>query len=187
MWSHRIDFIEDDVLASDLPPDRADFAVSTFGLKTFKPEQHTRLAALIARVLRPGGTFALIEASDPRGWWLRPLYLLHLKVILPLIERVLLRGAQDFAMIGTYTANVRDASELAAMLRAQGLEVEFTRYLFGCATGVSGRKVGSASQLRFGWRERRHSGSVMLQPWFRLDRAKLCRAGALRPWRSSLA
>jgi demethylmenaquinone methyltransferase/2-methoxy-6-polyprenyl-1,4-benzoquinol methylase len=61
-------------------------------------------------------------------------------VILPLIERLLLRGAQDFAMIGTYTANFSDASGLAAMLRAQGLEVRFIRYFFGCATGVAGRK-----------------------------------------------
>ena len=28
----------------------------------------------------------------------------------------------------------------ADMLRAEGLEVEFRRYFFGCATGVSGRK-----------------------------------------------
>ena len=140
--AHRIEFIEDDVLASDLAPGSADFVVSTFGLKTFNPEQHARLAALIARVLKEGGTFSLIEASDPKGWWLRPLYLLHLKVILPLIERVFLRGAQDFAMIGAYTANFGDASGLAAMLRAQGLEVEFIRYFFGCATGVAGRKIG---------------------------------------------
>lgn len=140
--SHRIEFIEDDVLASELAPESADFVVSTFGLKTFNPEQHARLAALIARVLKPGGTFSLIEASDPKGWWLRPLYLLHLKVILPLIERVLLRGAQDFAMIGTYTANFGDAGQFAAMLRAQGLEVAFIKYFFGCATGVAGWKSG---------------------------------------------
>jgi SAM-dependent methyltransferase len=42
--AHRIEFIEDDVLASDLPPESADFVISTFGLKTFNPEQHARLA-----------------------------------------------------------------------------------------------------------------------------------------------
>jgi ubiquinone/menaquinone biosynthesis C-methylase UbiE len=94
--AHRIEFIEDDVLASDLPSGSADFVISTFGLKTFNPEQHARLAALIARVLKPGGAFSMIEASDPKGWWLRPLYLFHLKVILPLVERTLLRGAGFF-------------------------------------------------------------------------------------------
>ena len=66
--AHRIEFIEDDVLASDLQAESADFVISTFGLKTFNPDQHARLAALIARVLKPGGVFSMIEASDPKGW-----------------------------------------------------------------------------------------------------------------------
>lgn len=138
--AHRIAFIEDDVLNSNLPDSSADFIVSTFGLKTFNPEQHRRLATLVARCLKPGGVFSMIEASDPKGWWLRPLYLLHLRLVLPLIERLVLRGAQDFAMIGSYTANFGDASDFADMLRAEGLEVEFRRFFFGCATAVSGRK-----------------------------------------------
>jgi ubiquinone/menaquinone biosynthesis C-methylase UbiE len=138
--AHHIDFIEDDVLVSDLPDESADFIVSTFGLKTFDAGQHARLASLVARVLRPGGSFSMIEASDPKGWWLRPLYLLHLLVVLPLVERLFLKGARDFAMIGTYSMNFGDAAGMAGLLRAQGLEVSFRRYFFGCATGVVGRK-----------------------------------------------
>lgn len=143
--SHRIDFVEDDILRSDLPAASCDFIISTFGLKTFDRDQHRRLAELVAHTLRPGGVVSMIEASDPKGWWLRPLYLFHLKVFLPLIERTLLRGAQDFAMIGTYCSNFGDAESFAGMLREQGLEVRFTRYFFGCATGVSGRKPDGAS------------------------------------------
>lgn len=142
--AHHIDFIEDDVLASDLKDESADFIVSTFGLKTFDAGQHARLAALVARVLKPGGSFSMIEASDPKGWWLRPLYLLHLLIVLPLVERLFLRGARDFAMIGTYSMNFGDAAGMADLLRAQGLEVSFRRYFFGCATGVAGRKPAQA-------------------------------------------
>lgn len=138
--AHRIAFIEDDVLASDLPDASADFIVSTFGLKTFNSEQHAKLARLVARCLRPGGVFCMIEASDPKGWWWRPLYLFHLKVVLPLVGRTLLNGAQDFSMIGTSSTNFGDASAVAEMLRAEGLEVEFKRFFFGCATAVAGRK-----------------------------------------------
>ena len=138
--AHKIDFIEDDVLESTLPPASADMVVSTFGLKTFNADQHRRLARLVARVLKPGGAFSLIEASDPKGWWLRPLYLFHLKIVLPMIERIFLRGAQDFTMIGTYSTNFGNAAAFAEMLREAGLEVTYTRYVFGCATGVSGRK-----------------------------------------------
>lgn len=138
--AHKIAFIEDDVLAGALPVASADFVVSTFGLKTFAPEQHQRLAKLIATTLRPGGVFSLIEASDPKGWILRPLYLFHLKVVLPLIEHLFLAGAQDFTMIGTYSTNFGDAAAFGEMLRAEGLEVEFRRCFFGCATLVAGCK-----------------------------------------------
>ena len=138
--AHRIDFIEADVLATDIPPASADIIVSTFGLKTFNAAQHERLAALVATMLKPGGRFSLIEASDPKGWWLRPLYRFHLAVLLPMIERLFLRGAQDFAMIATYSRNFGDARGVAAALERQGLIVDYRRYFFGCATGVIGRK-----------------------------------------------
>lgn len=140
MRSHRIRFIEDDVLSSELPDGSADFVISTFGLKTFNPDQHRQLAELTARVLRPGGSFAFIEASDPKGWWLRWLYLVHLKVVLPLIERLFLRGAQDFSMIGTYSTNFGNASEFAGMLRDAGLETDYRKAFFGCATIACGSK-----------------------------------------------
>lgn len=140
MRAHRIAFIEDDVLASELPDESADFVISTFGLKTFNAAQHERLAALVDRVLKPGGRFAFIEASDPKGWLLRPLYLFHLKTVLPAVERFLLKGAQDFAMIGTYSTRFGDASAFAQMLSNAGLEAEFRRFFFGCASGVCGHK-----------------------------------------------
>ena len=102
---------------------------------------HRQVFREFARVLKPGGVFSMIEASDPKGWWLRPLYLLHLKLVLPLVERILLRGAQDFSMIGTYSTNFGSAAEIAAMLGSHGLEVKFSKYFFGCATGVAGRKI----------------------------------------------
>ena len=144
--AHKIDFIEDDVLASELPAQSADFIISTFGLKTFNSRQHALLAELVAHTLKPGGVFSMIEASDPKGWWLRPLYLFHLRVVLPLVERVLLRGAQDFSMIGAYSTNFGNASHLADLLRQQGLEVIYHRLFFGCATAVSGRKPVAPTQ-----------------------------------------
>jgi demethylmenaquinone methyltransferase/2-methoxy-6-polyprenyl-1,4-benzoquinol methylase len=138
--AHRIQFMENDVLGGLIPPAAADAIVSTFGLKTFNRVQQERFAEMMARILKPGGSFSLIEASDPKGWWLRPLYLFHLRVVLPMIERLFLRGARDFAMIGAYSMNFGDAAFFADMLRHHGLEVEYRQYFFGCATGVVGRK-----------------------------------------------
>ena len=139
--AHKIDFVEDNVLVSKLLPGSADFVISTFGLKTFDDQQQQELARLVGRVLKTGGVFSFIEASEPKGWWLRPLYMFYLRRLLPLVERILLRGAQDFAMIGAYTSNFGDISRFAGYLAAEGLDVHVTRYFFGCASGVSGRKA----------------------------------------------
>jgi len=129
-----------DILGLSLAADSADLVISTFGLKTFDPQQQRILARQITHILRPGGSFALIEASDPRGWLLRPLYRFYLDRILPLIERLFLRGAQDFAMLGAYTRAFRDCAGFAQALRDEGLIVGEMRHFFGCATSVAGTK-----------------------------------------------
>lgn len=139
-YSERITHIEADALQTELPTDYADILVSTFGLKTFNVEQQGILARQIARVLKPGGSFALIEASDPKGWVLRPIYRFYLDKVLPQVERLFLRGANDFSMIGTYTRNFGDSTQMANELRAAGLSVATKKHFFGCATSVAGRK-----------------------------------------------
>lgn len=139
-YADRIAHIEADALQTDLPANYADLVVSTFGLKTFDPDRQRILAAQIARILKPGGSYALIEASDPRGWALRPLYRFYLDKSLPLIERFFLKGANDFSMIGAYTRNFGDCSHMADALRSAGLSATMKKHVFGCATSVAGSK-----------------------------------------------
>jgi ubiquinone/menaquinone biosynthesis C-methylase UbiE len=136
----KIKLVEADVLGGMLQPETADFVISTFGLKTFNQEQQRQFAKELAKVLRRGGTFSLIEASDPKGWVFHSLYRFYLGRVLPLVEKSVLRGAQDFSMIGVYARNFGDCRFVANCLTAEGLEVEFKTYFFGCATGVVGRK-----------------------------------------------
>jgi len=140
-YADRITHLEADALQTDLPADYADMVVSTFGLKTFNPEQQIVLAGQIARILKPGGSFSLIEASDPTGWALRPFYRFYLDRILPQVERFFLKGSNDFSMIGTYTRNFGDCAHMADALRDAGLSVELQRHFFGCATSVAGSKA----------------------------------------------
>ncbi|MFY0681597.1 MAG: class I SAM-dependent methyltransferase [Thalassovita sp.] len=134
-----------DALKTDLPTDYADLLVSTFGLKTFNADQQTAFAHQIARILKPGGSFAVIEASDPKGWALRPLYRIYLDRVLPMIERYFLRGANDFSMIGSYTRPFGDSTHMAHALAEAGLSVEIKKHFFGCANSVAGVKpIGKA-------------------------------------------
>ena len=139
-YAEKITHIEADALKTDLQANYADLLVSTFGLKTFNADQQATLARQIARILKPGGSFALIEASDPKGWALRPIYRIYLDQVLPMVERYFLRGANDFSMIGTYTRNFGDSTQMANALMETGLSVEIKKHFFGCATSVAGMK-----------------------------------------------
>ena len=136
----RVSHLQANVLDLDLSEDAADCVISTFGLKTFDIDQQTRIAKQVSLVLKPGGTFSFIEASDPKGWMLRPLYRFYMDRCLPLVERLALNGAQDFSMIGTYTQKFSDCDRFAEALLSEGLKVKSYSSFFGCATGVCGRK-----------------------------------------------
>ena len=65
--SDRIEHLCADMLQTDLPDASADFAVSTFGLKTFNAEQHRRMAEQLARILKPGAPLFADRSRRPAG------------------------------------------------------------------------------------------------------------------------
>jgi ubiquinone/menaquinone biosynthesis C-methylase UbiE len=136
----NVEFVEVDVFENTIPSCSVDFVISTFGVKTFNAEQLCHLAREMHRILKPGGVFSLIEVSDPKGWWLRHLYMFYLRRVMPVIERVFLGYSYGFSMIGVYARRFGDCTVLRCELEARGLHVEFARYFFGCATGVSGTR-----------------------------------------------
>jgi demethylmenaquinone methyltransferase/2-methoxy-6-polyprenyl-1,4-benzoquinol methylase len=136
-----IELLERDVLGNAIPSRAADCIVCSFGLKTLSPAQRDRLAAEIARVLKPGGTFSLLEISVPRARLLRAAYMFYVKRCIPVIGRLLLGNPDHYRLLGVYTEAFGDASGMVEPLRARGLEVEFRRLFFGCATAVRGRRA----------------------------------------------
>ena len=128
------------ILDNDILSGSADFIVSTFGIKTFNKEQQLQLAKEIARILKPGGAFAMIEISEPKGPVLRLFYMLYLKWIIPLIGRVFLGNAEDYSMLGKYCSQFKNSGTMHNYLMEQNLNSNFKNYFFGCATGVFGRK-----------------------------------------------
>ena len=65
------------MLASELPAESGDFIISTFGLKTFNPDQLRRLAILINEFEAGWQLRSVAAAGDPdqtsfeAGWQLR--------------------------------------------------------------------------------------------------------------------
>ena len=50
------------------------------------------------------------------------------------------QGLKPGDHIGIYSKNFGNASEIAKVLQHKGLNVQYKKHFFGCATSVSGRK-----------------------------------------------
>jgi ubiquinone/menaquinone biosynthesis C-methylase UbiE len=143
-WQFQVEVCVADVLTWNPPSGQADVVVSSFGLKTFDRDQQQRLAHRIAHLLKPGGSYSLIEISVPPFAPLRAAYMFYLNWLIPLVGRALLGNPQCYRMLGRYTQAFGNVTHFEGCLRAAGLEVEPVSYFYGCATGVRGIKPPAA-------------------------------------------
>ena len=136
--------VREDVLSNSVGDDSAECVISTFGLKTLSEEQQGRFAAEVARILKPGGAFSLLEISVPPGRLLRRVYMFYIKRVVPLIGRMILGNPDNYRMLGVYTERFRDCRQMYEVMKAAGLIVEYRSYFFGCASGIVGSKPSGA-------------------------------------------
>ena len=136
-----IELMEVDVFKNEIPDESADFVISTFGIKTFTQEQQKLLAAEVNRILKPEGVFSFVEVSYPKDWIFSWLYMFYLKKLMPIIEKLFLGYSYGYSAIGMYVAEFVDSQNFYTYLQAQGLQTEYHKLFFGCASGVSGKKL----------------------------------------------
>ena len=116
-----------------------DAAVTCYTLRNF-PDFETALENMV-RVVKPGGTIAIVDAFPPRGafgWLLRA----WLRVMLPLIGATLNGERKAYEYLGRSIEAARTPEEVVAELEMLGCEaVEASRmFPFGAAAVVVGRK-----------------------------------------------
>lgn len=136
----RASILLEDVLDNTIPAACADVVVSSFGLKTFSQHQLSHIAAEVARILKPGGRFAMLEISVTPYAVLRVPYMFYLEKIIPLFGWIMLGNPDNYRLLGVYTKAFRDCTRAAELFRRAGLEVKQTSFFAGCATAVSGTK-----------------------------------------------
>lgn len=97
-----------------------------------------------ARVVRPGGRVVCLDTSPPPRSPLRPLVLLHLRRVIPLLGRLVARDRSAYAYLSASTEGFKTPDELAAMMRAAGLvDVRYERFMAGTiAVHVGTRPAG---------------------------------------------
>jgi SAM-dependent methyltransferase len=108
-----------------------DAVTLAFGLRNLRP----RADALreIARVLRPGGTLVVLEATAPRPGLLAPLHRFHLRRVVPLLGH-LSPDPSAYRYLGESILEFGDGSAFEAALAAAGFGVlRRHRFLLGAA------------------------------------------------------
>ena len=134
-----VTLLQEDVLANSIGTASADRVLCSFGLKTFTEQQGQLLAFELARILKPGGRYSLLEISVPSARLLRWPYMLYLKYVIPVLGLLFLGNPRCYSMLGAYTEAFQNCRRMAESLRRAGLEVEYRELFFGCATALVGR------------------------------------------------
>jgi demethylmenaquinone methyltransferase/2-methoxy-6-polyprenyl-1,4-benzoquinol methylase len=131
--------------AEELPFDDGQFDALTFTyLLRYVDDPAAQLAEL-ARVVRPGGTLAMLEFGLPRGIW-RPLWELYVRVGLPAAGRVVSPGWHEVGrFLGPSIRSFHAAwppERLLALWREAGIaEVRARRLSLGGGLVVWGRRA----------------------------------------------
>lgn len=130
----------ENALHTSLADASVDCVVGAFGLKTLSPSNLEGFAREVHRLLKPGGTFSLLEISDPKGWLFAPVYRWYVARVIPLIGKVSLGDIECYRMLGVYTQAFGSCERARDVFSTAGLSVEVRRHFFGCATALVGGK-----------------------------------------------
>jgi demethylmenaquinone methyltransferase/2-methoxy-6-polyprenyl-1,4-benzoquinol methylase len=137
-----VKFVEADAQALPFPDDTFQIVSVAFGLRNVTDTD--RGLAEMVRVLRPGGSLAVLEFSKPRGRVLGPLYTFYFRHVLPKVGQLFCRNnEQAYRYLPESVLRFPDYDALADKLRAHGLtDVRYESFTFGVATLYVGVKPG---------------------------------------------
>ncbi len=132
----RVDLREGDAQALDLEDDAFDGVTIAFGIRNV-PDRAKALREM-ARVVRPGGRIAVLELSAPRTGLLALAVRFQIRVVVPMIGR-LLSGAAAYTYLRDSVEAFPTPDEFAAVVESAGLRMVKTHALgFGaCALFVA--------------------------------------------------
>lgn len=138
---HPGPLFEADALTLPIATESLDLVTCAFGFRNFV--NYRRAMGELLRVLKPGGTAAILEFSTPPNPLFRAFYGFYSNQILPRIG-ALISGSRDaYTYLPESVKKFPDASPLADEFRAAGFaEVEFQRMTFGIVALHLARKAG---------------------------------------------
>jgi demethylmenaquinone methyltransferase/2-methoxy-6-polyprenyl-1,4-benzoquinol methylase len=131
-----VGWVEGDALALPFPDGAFDAAASGYLMRNVVDVPGAFREQM--RIVRPGGRVVCLDTTPPRGL-LRPFVLLHLRVIIPLLGRVVAGDPAAYTYLPESRQGFKTAEELADIMRKAGLvDVRYRRLAMGAMAIHSG-------------------------------------------------
>jgi len=125
-----IRFVEADALQLPFPGDSFDLVTTAFGFRNLA--NYESGLREIQRVLKPGGTIAILEFAEPPDGFLGDLYRFYCRTVLPRIGGLISGDRAAYAYLPKSVARFFRPPELASLLSAVGYQaVDYRVWTFG--------------------------------------------------------
>jgi demethylmenaquinone methyltransferase/2-methoxy-6-polyprenyl-1,4-benzoquinol methylase len=129
----EIEMLVGDVMDIPAPDDSFDVVTISFGIRNVLDVPKGLLE--IQRVLKPGGTFLILECSMPKNAWLKKLYSFYFRHILPVIGGWVSGDSSAYRYLNETVESFPCGESLCDVLRFAGYqEVRFEPQTLGVAT-----------------------------------------------------
>jgi demethylmenaquinone methyltransferase/2-methoxy-6-polyprenyl-1,4-benzoquinol methylase len=116
--------------ANELPYSDNSFDAVTFGYLLRNVDDSAHVLKEVWRVLKPGGRAVCLDTTPPEKDLLYPFINLYLRVIVPLLGRLVARDKAAYAYLTGSTMGFHEADELAELFRRAGYnEVGYRKFM----------------------------------------------------------
>jgi demethylmenaquinone methyltransferase/2-methoxy-6-polyprenyl-1,4-benzoquinol methylase len=136
-----IPFVESDALRLPFADDSFDLVTAAFGFRNLA--NYGAGLVEIGRVLKPGGTVAILEFTEPRPGWFGDLYRWYFRAVLPKLGGIISGDRAAYAYLPKSVAKFLRPEELTELMERNGFgKVESRVWTGGTVALHTGRKSG---------------------------------------------
>ena len=135
----RVSFTHGDCLSLEVPDDSFDLLTIAYGVRNF--ENLEKGFREFHRVLKPGGSFMILELSRPENRLTRLGYDLYARGVIPMVGRMVSRDSRAYSYLPQSIAAMPPRRRIAAMLEEAGFgNVRYRSLTLGVVTYYTGEK-----------------------------------------------
>lgn len=141
----NISFLKGNSLELPFQDESFDFITVAYGVRNFENLQQGLKE--MKRVLRVGGIICIIELSEPANGFVRSLYRIYARHIIPVIGKMVSGDSRAYSYLPESIAAAPQRTRLTGMMETAGFDdCSWKSLSFGVVTYYIGKRIGSESK-----------------------------------------